>query len=82
VIELSDEDKLEGSSPPVGGASVASVVSTAPTTSVASIILDIPSPSAPCAACSLDTSRDEEIMRRLFVELNHEASASQKTATW
>jgi hypothetical protein len=36
VIKLSNEDKPEGLTPPVGGASIAPVISTAPTASVAS----------------------------------------------
>ena len=73
VIELSDEDKPEGLTPWVGGASIAPIVSTAPTASVASTALDIPDPFAPCTVGSPDTSRDEEIVRRLFVKLNREA---------
>ena len=65
VIELSVEPVGGASTPElVGGASVAPVVSTA---------LDVPGPSAPCTAGSPDMSHDEEIMRRLFVELNREA---------
>ncbi|XP_066385164.1 predicted GPI-anchored protein 58 [Miscanthus floridulus] len=72
VIELSDEGEPEGSIPSAGAAPVAPVSIAAPA-SVASTALDVPGPSAPCAAGSPDTSRDEEITRKLFVELNHEA---------
>ncbi|CAD6336857.1 unnamed protein product [Miscanthus lutarioriparius] len=70
VIELFDEDEPESSTPSVGGSSATSVILTTP---AASATLDILGPFAPCAAGSPDMSRDEEITRKLFVELNHEA---------
>jgi len=73
VIELSDEDEPEGSALPVGGVPATPVLSITPTTSIASATLDIPSPSTPYAAGSLNMSRDEEIVRRLFGKLNREA---------
>ncbi|CAD6260865.1 unnamed protein product [Miscanthus lutarioriparius] len=72
VIELSNEDELKDSGPLVGPVPIAPA-STAATASVASTALDIPGPSAPCTAGSPDTSHDEEIARKLFVELNREA---------
>ncbi|CAD6204258.1 unnamed protein product [Miscanthus lutarioriparius] len=72
VIELSDEDEPEGSIPSAGAAPIAPVSTAAPA-SVASTALDVPGPSTPCAAGSPDTSRDEEIARKLVVELNREA---------
>ena len=70
VIELSDEDELEGRTLVVTIAAAAPIIPTGP---VAQIALNIPGPSAPCAVGSPDTSRDEEIARKLFVELNREA---------
>ena len=72
VIELSDEDEPKDLAPLVGPIPVAP----APTAALASVALTalyIPGPSAPCTAGSLDKSRDEEIARKLFVELNREA---------
>ena len=67
MIELSDEDEPEGSTPPVGAAPAALVISTAPAASA------IPGSSTPCAFGWPDKSHDEEIARRLFIELNREA---------
>jgi len=49
------------------------VISTTLATSVTSVVPDIPRPSTPCAIGQPDMSRDEEIARKLFVELNREA---------
>jgi hypothetical protein len=74
VIELSDEDEPEGSTSPVGAAPAAPVISTTPTFSITPTVPDFLRPSTPCTIGWPDTSRDEEIARKLFVELNHEAS--------
>jgi hypothetical protein len=46
---------------------------TAPSAFVASAIPDIPGPSTSHAISWPDTSHDDEVARRLFIELNHEA---------
>ena len=72
VIELFDEDEPKDLALLVGPIPVAPA-STAALASIALTALYIPGPSAPCTAGSPDTSRDEEIARKLFVELNREA---------
>jgi hypothetical protein len=49
-----------------------SPVVVAPAASVLPAILDVLGPSSPRAIGPLDTSRDAEIARKLFVEMNHE----------
>ena len=48
------------------------VAPAAPVLPVVPTILDVPDPSSPRATGPLNTNRDAEIMRKLFVKLNHE----------
>jgi hypothetical protein len=57
----------------VGTAPAAPIISTTPTTSIAPTVLDFLRPSTPCVIGQPDTNHDEEIVRKLFVELNREA---------
>lgn len=73
VIELSNEDEPEGQASSVAPAATAPVIFSAPIALVIPTALNTPGPSTPCDVSSPYTSRDEEIVRRLHVELNCEA---------
>ncbi|CAD6270135.1 unnamed protein product [Miscanthus lutarioriparius] len=73
VIELSIEDELKDPTLPASTAPAAPIISTANVACATSALLDFPGLSTPCTGGSLDTSHDEEITRKLFVELNCEA---------
>jgi hypothetical protein len=69
VIELFDKGKPKDLTPPVVHVPAAPVSIAAP----AFIVSNTPGTSTSCAVGQLDTSHDEEITRKLFIELNCEA---------